>query len=89
MQLLPKVAQLPNGNILFDTEQDKNGILELSSLNTRLIEKIRGSQIAMIFQEPMSSLNPVMTCGKQITESIQLHQQKDFFYRQKRNFRFI
>jgi ABC-type microcin C transport system duplicated ATPase subunit YejF len=35
----------------------------------------RGNQIAMIFQEPMSSLNPVFTCGHQVKEAIQMHQQ--------------
>jgi len=37
------------------------------------MQKIRGNQVAMIFQEPMTSLNPVLTCGFQITEAIQLH----------------
>ena len=40
------------------------------------MRKIRGNQIAMIFQEPMTSLNPVFTCGQQIEEVIRLHQKQ-------------
>ncbi len=39
------------------------------------LRNIRGNRISMIFQEPMTSLNPLMTCGKQVMESIRLHQQ--------------
>ena len=79
MQLLPKVATMPNGNITFSGGQRaESERLELHKLTGKKIETIRGSQIAMIFQEPMTSLNPVLTCGKQVTEAIQLHQKKDF-----------
>jgi len=37
------------------------------------MQKIRGNEIAMIFQEPMTSLNPVFTCGDQLTEAIRAH----------------
>ena len=40
------------------------------------MEKVRGKEIGMIFQEPMTSLNPVLTIGKQITEILELHQDK-------------
>ena len=40
------------------------------------MEKVRGKEIGMIFQEPMTSLNPVLTIGKQITEILELHQEK-------------
>ncbi|GHV27463.1 ABC transporter ATP-binding protein [Clostridia bacterium] len=46
---------------------------ELLSLNMNDMRKIRGNEIAMIFQEPMTSLNPVFTCGKQIAEVLMLH----------------
>ncbi|MGI5976522.1 MAG: ABC transporter ATP-binding protein [Candidatus Limivicinus sp.] len=46
---------------------------ELTTLNDREMARIRGSEISMIFQEPMTSLNPVMQVGKQITEAVQLH----------------
>jgi ABC-type dipeptide/oligopeptide/nickel transport system ATPase component len=48
---------------------------DLLQLSAREMRKIRGNQIAMIFQEPMTSLNPVFTIGYQIEEAIQLHQQ--------------
>ena len=37
------------------------------------MQKIRGNEISMIFQEPMTSLNPIIRCGKQIAESLRLH----------------
>jgi len=46
---------------------------DLVKLNDHEMRKIRGKEIAMIFQDPMTSLNPVMTIGKQITESVKLH----------------
>jgi len=46
----------------------------LLALSEKRMRKIRGGKIAMIFQEPMSSLNPVFTIGEQIVEAIQLHQ---------------
>jgi len=51
------------------------GDQDLLQLSTREMRKVRGNQIAMIFQEPMTSLNPVFTIGYQIEEAIQLHQQ--------------
>ena len=80
MQLLPKVAEMPNGEILYGSGSEDSGqkAIDLSKLEEGKIGQIRGSQIAMIFQEPMTSLNPVISCGKQITEVIQLHQKKDF-----------
>jgi oligopeptide/dipeptide ABC transporter ATP-binding protein len=47
--------------------------LDLLSLPERRMREVRGGQVAMIFQEPMSSLNPVFTCGNQILEAIELH----------------
>ncbi len=48
------------------------------------LRDIRGAEIAMIFQEPMTSLNPVFTVGEQIAESIRLHQGKDARERARR-----
>ncbi|RQO78884.1 ABC transporter ATP-binding protein [Pedobacter sp. KBW01] len=48
--------------------------ISLLNLNTNEIRQIRGNQISMIFQEPMTSLNPVFTCGDQVAEAIILHQ---------------
>ncbi|MBQ2252834.1 MAG: ABC transporter ATP-binding protein, partial [Clostridia bacterium] len=47
---------------------------DVMSLTDKELEMIRGNEIAMIFQDPMTSLNPVMTVGEQIAESIQIHE---------------
>jgi len=65
----PKSTQI-DGAIVFD----KINLLDLSDEEIR---KYRGNQIAMIFQEPMTSLNPVFTCGYQVKEAIMLHQKVD------------
>ncbi len=67
MQLIPiPPGRIVSGSIELDGE-------ELLDLNEKQMRHIRGSQIGMIFQEPMSSLNPVFTCGSQIVEAIRLH----------------
>jgi peptide/nickel transport system ATP-binding protein len=66
MRLLEKNAII-NGEIIFNE-------IDLLKLSEKEIRKYRGNKIGMIFQEPMTSLNPVMKCGKQIVESIILHQ---------------
>lgn len=72
LQLLPtSITQYVSGQILFTNAQQQIDILQT---NVAGLRTIRGNQIGMIFQEPMSSLNPLMTCGKQVAESIQLHQ---------------
>jgi len=72
LQLLPKPpANFPSGEILFSSGEQTINLLTQTS---RQLRKIRGNQIAMIFQEPMTSLNPVFTCGNQVREAIQLHQ---------------
>ncbi len=78
MQLLPKVAMVPNGAINFEASADETTSLDLTKLDKGEMQQIRGSKIAMIFQEPMTSLNPVMTCGQQVVEAIQLHQKIPF-----------
>jgi glutathione transport system ATP-binding protein len=52
--------------------------IDLAQANAATMRTIRGAEIAMIFQEPMTSLNPVFAVGEQIAESIRLHQQMDF-----------
>lgn len=66
MGLLPKKHTNISGNILFE---EKN-LLKTSEKEFR---KIRGSEIAMIFQEPMSALNPSLKCGFQVSEILRLH----------------
>jgi len=71
MRLIPDPpGKIVAGRIVFD---GKN-LLQLSS---RQMRTIRGNKIAMIFQEPMTSLNPVYTVGNQIVEAIMLHQRKN------------
>lgn len=71
LKLLPKTAQITNGNILFSATSFQD--LEIQNLSPAGLKKIRGNKIAMIFQEPMTSLNPVFTCGYQVSESLRLH----------------
>ena len=66
MGLLPQHSAHVSGEIIFEGEN-------LLALNRRALEKLRGNKIAMIFQEPMTSLNPIQTCGKQIMEPLMLH----------------
>ena len=72
MGLLPKeVTIIPNGKIIF--QSDTYGEIDLLQASQEQLEKMRGKEIAMIFQEPMTSLNPVYTCGNQVSEAIRLH----------------
>lgn len=69
MRLIPSPPSLiKGGTILFDNKVD------LLQLTLKEMESIRGSEIGMIFQDPMTSLNPTMTIGKQITEGLVKHQ---------------
>jgi len=71
MGLLSKQLQLSAGKVLFnDTEA---GVQDLTLLDAESLRKIRGAKIAMIFQEPMTSLNPVLAVGYQIGESLTTH----------------
>jgi peptide/nickel transport system ATP-binding protein len=65
--LLPKkISKITSGNILYKNQ-------DLTTLSSKAFQTIRGKKIAMIFQEPMSSLNPSMTCGKQVLEILLQH----------------
>ncbi len=78
MRLLPSPpAQILRGSILFDPSGAGNPV-DILKLPNPAIQAIRGKEISMIFQEPMSSLNPVFPCGHQVTEAIQLHQKVSF-----------
>ncbi|MTH63685.1 ABC transporter ATP-binding protein [Paracoccus shanxieyensis] len=66
MQLLPRDGTRVSGQVLFRGT-------DLLTLDERQMQRIRGNRISMIFQEPMTSLNPVMTIGAQIAESILMH----------------
>ncbi len=65
-------GKIASGEIIFQ-KTDKS-CQDLLKLTEKEIRKWRGNEIAMIFQEPMTSLNPVMKCGKQVMEAILLHQ---------------
>ena len=75
MQLLnPKVTRYPSGKILFHAQDDeKIPPLDILKASESDMQSLRGNQIGMIFQEPMTSLNPVIRCGEQISEQIILH----------------
>ncbi len=68
--LLPNTAKL-SGEILY-TENSKT--TNLLALSQQEIKALRGGKIAMVFQEPMTALNPLMTCGQQVMEAIRIHQ---------------
>jgi len=68
LQLIPcPPGEIAGGQALFEGK-------DLLQLDANEIRQIRGNDIAMIFQEPMTSLNPVFTCGDQVTEAVILHQ---------------
>lgn len=76
MQLLPTPpARFSGGSILYHRDETPVNLLELSVPD---MQRIRGAEIAMIFQEPMTSLNPVFRCGNQVTEALQLHRKLDY-----------
>ena len=64
--LLPETGTIDSGKMIFEGS-------DLAKLPVEEIRKVRGSKIAMIFQEPMTSLNPVLTCGYQVAEALRLH----------------
>jgi len=65
--LLPKkISKITSGSIVYNN-------VDLTTLSSKAFQNIRGKKIAMIFQEPMSSLNPSMTCGKQVQEILLQH----------------
>jgi len=76
IQLLPNgISSHPSGEILFDWAKKVGGpaVVDTLKLEDDDLQKVRGASIAMIFQEPMTSLNPVLNIGEQIVEAIQLH----------------
>lgn len=80
LRLLPlKTSQITEGEILF-RRQDTRKVIDLVKIDPQgsLIRSIRGKEIAIIFQEPMTSLSPVYTVGNQIIEAILLHQQIEY-----------
>ncbi len=73
MRLIPNPpGKITSGKILYYGRKDTPA--DLVALSESDMRKYRGNEVAMIFQEPMTSLNPVYTCGDQVVEAIQLHQ---------------
>ena len=67
LRLLPKTAQIKSGEIIYNSEN-------ISNLSEKEMQKIRGAKIALIPQDPMTSLNPLYTIGNQLLEVIKIHQ---------------
>ncbi|HVA97641.1 MAG TPA: ABC transporter ATP-binding protein [Bacteroidia bacterium] len=73
MRLIPNPpGRITGGEIIFHSRN--KGTVDLTKLTEKEMRSFRGNEIAMIFQEPMTSLNPVYTCGDQVMEAIILHQ---------------
>ena len=70
MGLLPSIGRVASGQILFKGQ-------DIVNASTKRMQDIRGNEISMIFQEPMTSLNPVFTIGSQITEVLHRHRNMD------------
>lgn len=70
LNLLPVNGKITNGQILFENQ-------DLLTSSKKHIRQIRGNKISMIFQDPMSSLNPVLKIGKQVNESLIYHKKYD------------
>ncbi|GJD53406.1 Glutathione import ATP-binding protein GsiA [Methylobacterium crusticola] len=75
LQILPKVARITGGSLRFNDPAGPAGGLDIAALgqDSRRMQALRGGRIAMIFQEPMTSLSPLHTVGDQVTEALRLH----------------
>ena len=65
-------GEIAGGQLLFD-RGERGGVLDVVTAGDDLMKTIRGNEIGMIFQEPMTSLNPVFTVGRQLTEGLRVH----------------
>lgn len=77
MRLVPAPGTITSGEVYFRPRSEQGELKEpvdLLQLPNSQVQSFRGSQISMIFQEPLSSLNPVYTCGFQLLEALRLHQ---------------
>lgn len=70
LNLLPAFGKIMNGEIKLDD-------INILTLNEKELERVRGNKVSMIFQDPMTSLNPVITVGEQIAEVIRIHEGVD------------
>ncbi|KQW75125.1 peptide ABC transporter ATP-binding protein [Devosia sp. Root413D1] len=71
LRLLPRIGRVAKGSVGF---RGKSGVVrDLAQLDADALRQVRGNDVGMIFQEPMTSLNPVYTVGEQIAEPIRIH----------------
>lgn len=77
LRLVPRPGKIESGQIFVEGR-------DILGLSVPAMRKIRGSSVAMIFQEPMTSLNPVMTVGAQVVEAIRLHEKVSFIEARQR-----
>ncbi|MGF1532184.1 MAG: ABC transporter ATP-binding protein [Bernardetiaceae bacterium] len=71
LSLIPKAGYIEKGDILFESK--RYGKIDLTKVPKSVTRRLRGDEISMIFQEPMSALNPVYTCGVQLIEGLLYH----------------
>ena len=64
-------GEIAGGELLFD--RGEGGVVDVAKAGDDMMRTIRGNEIGMIFQEPMTSLNPVFTVGRQLTEGLRVH----------------
>lgn len=74
MQLLPKVGKITGGKVTYYPEPDRPIDLTALGRNSRALRDLRGKDISMIFQDPLSSLDPVYSIGSQIAENLHNHE---------------
>ena len=77
MRIVPAPGRITSGRILLHADQNGGAAIDVAAMDPRgkRIRRVRGGQIGMIFQEPMTSFSPVHTVGNQIVETIRLHRQ--------------
>lgn len=74
LQLIPKTAKIADGTVTYFPENGAPQVLTDYKANSKEMRAIRGKDIAMVFQDPMASLNPVYTIGDQIMENLKTHE---------------
>ncbi len=77
LNLIPKTAQITSGEVIFNGEN-------ILTKSQKEMQKIRGSKIALIPQDPMTSLNPLYTVGDQLREILKIHQNLEALKKQKK-----